>query len=144
MFRICCLTMISLLPLSSFAADSADDLKALAGTWTPMKAELAGAEMPEDFRKSVTLKITGSSYDATVGQLAEHGSFTIDVAAKPKEMKITVADGPNKGKVYHCIYEFTGDTLRVCYDLSGEKAPTDFATAAGTKLYLVTYARKKE
>ena len=42
------------------------------------------------------------------------------------------------------IYELNGDTLRICYDLSGSKRPTEFKTAAGTKLYLVTYNRKKE
>ena len=36
------------------------------------------------------------------------------------------------------------DTLRVCYDLSGKKLPTEFKTKADTKLYLVTYKRKKK
>jgi uncharacterized protein (TIGR03067 family) len=59
-------------------------------------------------------------------------------------LTITGTDGPNKGKTFPCIYELDGDTLRVCYDLSGVKAPADFSTAAGTQLYLVTYTRKKD
>ena len=52
--------------------------------------------------------------------------------------------GPNKGKTFPAIYELAGDTLRVCYDLSGKKRPTEFKTKADTKLYLVTYKRKKK
>ncbi len=45
---------------------------------------------------------------------------------------------------FPCIYELEGDTLRVCYDLSGKKRPGEFKTAEGTQLYLVTYTRKKD
>ena len=37
-----------------------------------------------------------------------------------------------------------GDTLRICYDLSGATRPTEFKSIAGTKLYLVAYNRKKD
>ena len=33
--------------------------------------------------------------------------------------------------------------LRVCYDLSGAKRPTEFKTITGTQLLLVVYNRKK-
>ena len=59
-------------------------------------------------------------------------------------LKITGVKGPNAGKTFPAIYELTADTLRVCYDLSGKKRPTEFATKPGTKLYLVTYKRKKK
>ena len=41
------------------------------------------------------------------------------------------------------ILRMLGNTFRICYDLSGAKRPTEFKTTAGTKLYLVTYNRKK-
>ena len=59
-------------------------------------------------------------------------------------MIIVGIDGPNKGRTFPAIYELTEDTLRICYDLSGAKRPTDFKAPAGTKLYLVTYLRKQE
>jgi uncharacterized protein (TIGR03067 family) len=58
-------------------------------------------------------------------------------------MTIVGTKGPNTGKTFPCIYDIKGDTFRICYDLSGAKRPTEFKTAAGTKLYLVTYNRKK-
>jgi uncharacterized protein (TIGR03067 family) len=53
-------------------------------------------------------------------------------------------EGPNQGKTFPAIYELNGDTLRICYDLSGAKRPAEFKTIAGTKLYLVTYSRSKQ
>jgi uncharacterized protein (TIGR03067 family) len=58
-------------------------------------------------------------------------------------MTITGTDGPNKGKTFLAIYERDGDTLKVCYDLSGKAHPTEFKTAQGTQLFLVTYKREK-
>ena len=57
-------------------------------------------------------------------------------------MTLKGTEGPNKGKTYFCIFELDGDTLRVCYDLTGKNRPAEFKTAKDTLLYLVTYKRK--
>ena len=62
----------------------------------------------------------------------------------PKGMTVKGSEGPNKGKSFPAIYELSGDTLRICYDLSGTKRPTEFKSTAGTKLYVVTYKRNNE
>jgi uncharacterized protein (TIGR03067 family) len=58
-------------------------------------------------------------------------------------MDIIGTDGPNKGKTFLTIYERDGETLRVCYELSGKSRPREFKTAEGTQLFLVTYTRQK-
>jgi uncharacterized protein (TIGR03067 family) len=121
-----------------------DDQKALQGDWVPIKAELAGQPVPETVLKTISLKLIKNEYEALVAGQPDKGTWTIDAAAKPKRMKITGVKGPNADKTFPCIYELTDNTLRVCYDLSGKKTPEDFKTTAGTKLYLVTYKRKKE
>jgi uncharacterized protein (TIGR03067 family) len=130
--------------LTAFAAGEPDDAKALKGTWTPVTAELGGQPMPDAVLKTINLKLDGGKYDVSVGGNPDKGTYTLDSASKPKGMTITGMEGPNKGKTFPCIYELQGDTLRICYDLSGAKRPTEFKTVAGTKLYLVTYTRKKE
>ena len=79
-----------------------------------------------------------------VGDAPDRGTYTIDSTTKPKSMTITGPEGPNHGKIFPAIYELKGGTLRICYDLSGAKRPTEFKSIAGTKLYLVTYNRQKE
>jgi uncharacterized protein (TIGR03067 family) len=130
--------------LIGFAADSPDDATAVQGSWTPAKAELAGQPMTDDVFKSISLKLENGKYEVLVGVLPDKGTYTIDSTTKPKSMTITGTDGPNNGKTFPAIYELKGDTLRICYDLSGAKHPTEFKSIAGTQLYLVTYNRKKE
>jgi uncharacterized protein (TIGR03067 family) len=72
----------------------------------------------------------------------DKGTYKVDTTTKPKSMTIVGTDGPNKGKTFPCIYEVKGDSLKICYDLSGTRRPEEFKTTEGTKLYLVTYKRK--
>lgn len=144
MKHIFCIGLAVAISLSALAADSAGDAKAVEGNWKPVKAELAGQPMAEAVMKSISLKLEDGKYEAFVGESPDWGTYTLDAAASPKEMTITGTNGPNAGKTFPAIYEVKGDTLRICYDLSGVKRPTEFKSVAGTKLYLVTYHRKKE
>ncbi len=132
------------LSLRAFSADSSDDAKAVQGTWKPAKAELAGRLMDEAVVKTISLKLEAGKYEVFVGDKPDKGTYTLDSTAKPKEMTVTGTEGPNHGKTFPAIYELKGDTLRICYDLSGAKRPTEFKSVAGTKLYLVTYKRAKD
>ena len=125
-------------------AETTDDAKAVQGTWMPIKAELAGSVWPDAVLKTIVLKMDNGKYEVSVAGKLDKGTYTQNAVSRPKGLTIQGTDGPNAGKTFPCIYELNGDTLRVCYDLSGVKAPTEFATAKGTQLYLVTYARKKD
>src|SRR4051794_38963482 len=138
---ICILMICTLLAL---AADEQADEKAMQGTWTPAKAELSGQPSSDAELKAIVLKMQDGKYEVSVAGKLDRGTYTLDDKATPKAMTITGADGPNKGRTFLCIYELRGDTLRVCYDLSGKKTPTEFATTKGMPLYLVTYTRKKD
>ena len=130
--------------LTAFAADPPDDAKAVQGSWTPGRADLGGQPMAEAVLKSISLKLDNGKYEVFVGDKPDRGNYTLDSASKPKGMTITGTEGPNQGRTFPAIYELKGDTLRICYDLSGAKRPTEFKSIAGTKLYLVTYNRKKQ
>jgi uncharacterized protein (TIGR03067 family) len=124
------------------AADGPAD--SLDGTWTATAAELAGTPFPEEVRKSITLVLKGDQYTVTVGTQADRGTVTFNPKAQPKTLDITGTEGPNKGKTLLAIYERQGKTLRICYDLGGKNRPTEFATKAGTQLFLVSYELQAE
>jgi uncharacterized protein (TIGR03067 family) len=129
---------------SAVWSDDAKEIEAMQGTWLPTTAELGGQKFPDEVRKSIKLVLKGDQYTVTVGTEGnDRGTVKVNSSAKPKAMDITGTDGPNKGKTFPCIYELTGDTLKVCYDLSGKARPADFSTKPGTQLYLVTYQRQK-
>lgn len=128
--------------LAAFAADPAD-VKAIEGSWTPVKGELAGKPMPDEVLKTISLKLLDGKYEVVAGGHPDKGTYTLDATTGPKSMTVTGTEGPNKGKTFPSIYELKGDSLRICYDLSGTARPTKFESIAGTRLYLVTYYRKK-
>jgi len=126
------------------APGSNDDAKAVQGKWKPATAELAGQPMTEAVLKTISLKLDNGKYEVFVGGNPDRGTYTLDATSKPKGMTITGTEGPNRGKTFPAIYELKNDTLRICYDLSGTKRPTEFKSFAGTKLYFVTYNRLKD
>ena len=126
---------------AAWGGDAKDDT--LEGAWLPSVAELAGKPFPDEVRKTIRLEIKGDQYTVTVGTVPDRGTCKRNPSAKPKALDITGTEGPNKGKTILAIYERNGDTLRVCYDLSGKSRPGEFKTAAGTPLFLVEYKRQK-
>jgi len=141
-----CILAVSLFAFA-LAARAADDLKAMSGSWKLTKAELAGRPMPPAVLNSISFKLDGGNYAVVVqtekGPSPDKGTVTVDATAKPKGMTVTGVEGPNAGKSFPAIYEFTGDTMRICYDLSGAARPTEFKSTPGTMLYLVDYERVK-
>lgn len=121
--------------------DTKNDAKSIDGTWLPSTAELGGEKFPDEVRKSIKLVIGDGKYTVTVGQEPDRGAVKLDQSTNPKALDITGAEGPNKGKTILAIYETSGDTLRICYDLSGKARPTEFKTEKGTQQFLVTYER---
>jgi uncharacterized protein (TIGR03067 family) len=135
--------LIGLATLTTFAAVQ-PDTEAVKGNWVPAKAELGGQPMSEALLQTISLKLEAGLYVVSVGGQPDKGTYTINPSTNPKSMTITGTDGPNRGKTFPAIYEVARDTLRICYDLSGTKRPTEFKTVPGTKLYLVDYKRKKQ
>jgi uncharacterized protein (TIGR03067 family) len=114
------------------------------GTWQMVTAEIAGQKMPDAFAKSTRLVVQGDKYTVTVtNEHTDQGTVKLNASANPRQMDITGTDGPNKGKTFKAIYERHGDSLRVCYDLSGKSRPTEFKTRPGTPLFLANYKLTK-
>jgi uncharacterized protein (TIGR03067 family) len=123
------------------------DLEKIAGKWQPTSLQAGEVRMTDAQMKATTLVIDGDKYTVTIkGEKdtaeTDKGTLKIDVLAKPMSMDITSTAGPNKGKVMLAIYEISGDTLKVCYDLDGKKRPTEFKVT-GEKIALISYKRLK-
>ena len=124
-------------------ADAKKDLAALAGKWQPTSMELGGHQTPAEQLKNISLTIEGDKYTVAVDDKIDKGTLKLGKEDKLKTMDIIGTEGPNKGKTYPAIYELQGDTLRICYNLDGEKRPTEFK-ATGGKMLLIDYKRVKK
>jgi uncharacterized protein (TIGR03067 family) len=140
---LCAFCLVTAAALRAWAAIPGDDAQAVQGNWQLIAAELGGRAMPDALVKIVRMKLADGRYEVTA-ESPDVGTYTLEPAVQPKRMTVTGTEGPNRGKTFPAIYEVEGDTLRICYDLSGAKRPNEFKTAAGTKLYLATYRRAKE
>jgi uncharacterized protein (TIGR03067 family) len=124
-------------PLTTQSAEA--DWKTIEGTWIPVTFEVGGVKLPEESFKDAKLVMTDGHYTYQ----NDHGTYKLFTSEKPRAMDVTGIEGPNQGKTFPAIYELTGDTLRICYDLAGKTRPTEFATRAGTRQFLASYKRAK-
>ena len=138
-----CAIVAILLASGAFAQETAKEMKLLDGVWTPTAAELGGQAWTEAQLKIMKLEVAGEKYTVTVGKTVDMGTVKLDLSKKPRAMDIIGNDGPNKDKTFLAIYELNGDTLRVCYDLTGKSRPTEFKTQKDALVFLVTYQRGK-
>jgi hypothetical protein len=107
------------------ASDVKEGWKPLQGTWQLSAGENDGQPFPADLIKSLKLVIKD------------------DPTKKPMTMDVTETEGPNKDKTFPAIYEFSGDKMRVCYNLGGSTRPKEFSAKAGSKQFLATYQKQK-
>jgi uncharacterized protein (TIGR03067 family) len=145
MLRTLVLALSVCLPLVAVCrADNNDkDAKQIEGVWQLKEAELAGRGMPARSIKSFRLTLKGGKYDLKSNEAPDKGTYKLDAQKKPRQITIAGTEGPNKGKTIPAIYEVSDDTLKVCYDLSGQAHPEEFKTKPGTQLFLATYKRDK-
>jgi uncharacterized protein (TIGR03067 family) len=129
-------------PSIALGDDAKKEEAKIDGTWLAKKAELAGKEFPKQVVANLKLTLNKGDYEVQA-ESPDRGIVTYDDSAMPKKMDIKGVEGPNKGKTILAIYELSGDTLKICYDLSGKEHPTEFKTLPKSRLFLVTYERQK-
>jgi len=145
---ITCLVALAITTATAVGAEknAPGDDKAINGIWLPTEAVLGGVTLPPPALQKITLRIDGAKYEVTVKgeSVPDQGTSMLNTNVSPKTTTISSTNRPNRGMTFPAVYELKDDTLRVCYDLSGEKHPTDFKSLKGTQLYLVTYKRKQK
>jgi uncharacterized protein (TIGR03067 family) len=138
---VCCVALIGLAP-GLRADEKADEMKALKGTWKVEKAVLRGQDTTDAFKATV-LTLDDGKYTVEFGGQKDKGTVAVDLAKKPKQMTIVGTEGPSKGKTLPAVYELSGDTLKVCYQLEGKEPPAGLESKAGTATLLIEYKREK-
>lgn len=110
----------------------------IEGIWQPLYAELGGEEAPKMMLEKMEVELTNGTYTVRFGGVAaDTGSYVVEAAG----LTLSGMVGPNAGRTIPCIYKFVGETLSICYGLSGHR-PRNFFTGGDSLLYLVNYQRK--
>jgi uncharacterized protein (TIGR03067 family) len=130
--------------LTMTATGRADDkvTSELDGKWQMVEGVMGGSAFPAELIKEITLTIKGNKY-VSKAEGPDEGTIKYIPNTAPKAMEITGTEGPNKDKTLPAIYQLKGDTLIVCYDLSGKARPKEFKSKPDTQLFLATYKKAK-
>lgn len=116
---------------------NATSSNALNGSWTPIKQEIGGKELPAAAFQAQKLIIHDSIYTFTA-ESVDKGT----VNYKGKQMDIYGKEGVNAGKHFTAIYKLDNGQLTICYNLSGDAYPEAFETKSKPTLFLSVF--KKE
>jgi uncharacterized protein (TIGR03067 family) len=142
-------SLVCALGLVAAAADDKPDVaketKKFQGNWTIESSETGGQKVPAEQLKELVLTFEGDKHTVKHGSdVVQAGTQTIDPAKSPKAIDVTITEGPSKGAVMLGIYEFDGDTLKVCFDPEGKKRPTEFKSPAGSMVFVNVHKRIKK
>jgi len=117
----------------------ADDLEKLAGTWQLMEMQINGNSNTKDAAKYKWVFADGKYTILQNDKKAE--VWEVKLSGRSIDSKHHITDRIH-GRSLTGIYELSGDTLKVCYDLEGKSRPDDFQTTPGSRRVLYVLQRK--
>lgn len=110
----------------------------LNGSWTPVKQEIGGKELPSIAFQSQKLIISNNNYSFSAESI-DKGTLNY----KNGQMDIYGKEGVNAGKHFTAIYKIDNGQLTICYNLKGDNYPADFETKSQPTLFLSVYKKIK-
>jgi uncharacterized protein (TIGR03067 family) len=138
--------------LASFPVGAADkdkdkedkfDAAKLVGTWKYVSGEKNGDKVDADKLKDDRLVITKETLTLK-GEQTFVLKYTLDAKKSPVALSMVITEGPfGKDEKTEGIIELSGDDLKFCYALPGEKAPTKFEAKDGSKAHFFVLKRSK-
>jgi uncharacterized protein (TIGR03067 family) len=129
------------------------ELKKFEGTWKLESQVRDGrASAPELLSKVRIIFVADGKYATWLDtKIIQRAELTVDPSKTPHTFAATITEGEVKGKslkglMVYGIYEFTGETRRLCYVVGGKSddRPTEFASKPGSGRYLEVLRRVKE
>jgi uncharacterized protein (TIGR03067 family) len=121
--------------------EASDDRRRLQGAWTMASVVLDGMPVPAEYSKAGRLVVDGDRYSVTLG-VTIASTVRLDATKQPKQADFTFIDGPQKGQTVRGIYEFDGETDRLCRGLRPEiERPGQFDSPPNAGLMLVVWKR---
>ncbi|HEV3166467.1 MAG TPA: TIGR03067 domain-containing protein [Isosphaeraceae bacterium] len=122
------------------AADEADDARAWQGTWKLVSCLANGESQTADMQWIVK----GDHYNIRLDGKTGSDPYPFKLDTKQKRIDVHHHDTPKGTYGGHLkgIYEVSGNSLKVCYDLKGQRYPTSFDAGRGSAQVLYQFQRE--
>lgn len=108
----------------------------LNGSWTPIKQEFGGKELPAMAFQKQKLIINDTTYILSA-ESVDKGSLQYNNG----QMDIYGKEGVNMGKHFTAIYKLENDQLTICYNLAGNGYPSAFETKSKPLFFLSVFKK---
>ena len=113
----------------------------LNGKWKCTSALLGGG----DFQyKNLSVEVKNGNYYSVVNNQKETGQVQVNESTSPKQMDVSIKEGPNQGKTLPAIYDLKGKELTVCYNIIGSNRPTDFTSTKENGFLLLKFQKSSK
>jgi uncharacterized protein (TIGR03067 family) len=122
------------------SADSAQDTQQWQGSWKLVDATYDGAPQLADMEWIVD----GDQYTIRLNQQAHQDPYVFKLDASRKQLDVLHHETPagTYGGTLKGIYRIGGDSLTVCYDLTGRQYPQSFDAKPGSRQVLYQFRRE--
>jgi uncharacterized protein (TIGR03067 family) len=121
---------------------SRKELQKFQGTWIIESQELDGKPAKTEEIKTRTFFCGADIFVVRKGaDMLQLGIHKVDPSKSPRTINATISKGLYQGETMLGIYEIKDDRLKVCFDIEGQKRPSEFKTAAKQGRFLATYKR---
>lgn len=122
------------------AASEADDTRAWQGTWKLVSCVSNG----ESEKGDMQCVVDGDHYTIRVNGKSGGDPYTFQLDPKQKHIDVFHHDTPEGtyGGRLKGIYEIQGDSLKVCYDLKGQRYPQSFDAGRGSGQAVFQFQRE--
>jgi|SRR3954454_7374750 uncharacterized protein (TIGR03067 family) len=123
------------------AADKTDDTRKLQGTWDMTSCTSNG----EPQNGNMQWVVEGDHYTISINRKAGHDPYTFKLDPSKKQIDVFHHETPKGtwGGSLKGIYEISGDTLKVCYDLKGQRYPKSFEAGQGSGQVIYQFKRER-
>jgi uncharacterized protein (TIGR03067 family) len=113
------------------------DLNKLQGEWVITSAERDGKTASKEELGDLKRTVKGDDYTVTRdGQVVGKGKYKLDPTQKPKAIDAITKNQDGEDVTLLGIYEFDGDSYKVCFAMAGQPRPKEFKTTEGSGLTL--------
>ena len=119
-----------------------NDASALPGIWQATAAVVSGQELPPNVVAVLRITLTETRFKTQRGlETLFDSTYSVDASQSPMHIQMIGTGGDFDGQPALGIYSLEGEVLRICYKMPGYGRPSDFASPAGSGVFLITLRR---
>ena len=121
------------------------DLVAMQGEWGCTLNIRDGQRQPDDVAETIFRDVKDdiviiSLFDKPL----QKGKIKLDPTTSPKQIDMTMLEGPAKDAVSSGIYEIKDGVMKICSAPPGQPRPTVFESKTGSRVSLTEWKRNKK